>query len=158
MGNTQTLQSPPRTFTVQTTINRPANEVFDAIADPAKLEKYFAGSASGPLVEGTRVIWNWPDWGDYPVQVDEVRPNTRIALRINAVAWKKTKTDSYDVAVVFDIEPLSDTLTLVKISESGWKSDDDGIKASYENCGGWQHMADCLKAWLEHGIDLRKSA
>ena len=30
-----------------------------------------------------------------------------------------------------------------------------GLKASYDNCGGWMHMSCCLKAYLEYGINLR---
>ena len=44
---------------------------------------------------------------------------------------------------------------MVRISESGWRETPAGLKASYDNCGGWMHMALCLKAYLEHGINLR---
>ncbi len=144
-----------RTFTIQTTINKPVGEVFDAIVDPSKLQQYFAGRSSGPLAPGARVVWFWEGWGEYPVTVDEVVPHERVVLRLNSTEWKKSSSDSYDVRVVFEVESLSPDKTLLKISEDGWKDDADGIKASYENCGGWQHMATCMKAWLEHGIDLR---
>ena len=51
---------------------------------------------------------------------------------------------------------LDDGRTMVAISESGWPSSEEGVKASYKNCEGWQHMFSCLKAYLQHGIDLRK--
>jgi hypothetical protein len=44
---------------------------------------------------------------------------------------------------------------MLSISEQGWKTDAPGIKGSLDNCGGWTHMAMCLKAYIEHGIDLR---
>ena len=43
--------------------------------------------------------------------------------------------------------------TMVRIGESGWRETPAGLKASYDNCGGWMHMALCLKAMLEHGIN-----
>ncbi len=144
-----------RSFTVQTTINRTAQDVFEAIADPAILTRYFVDRATGRLEPGAGIVWHWNEWGDYPVVVDKVIPGKRITLRLNTMAWGKSKTDSYDVRVDFEIEELEPNKTMLRISESGWKDDADGIKASYENCGGWQHMADCAKAWLEHGIDLR---
>ncbi len=144
-----------RSFTVQTTISRTAKDVFEAVADPEMLTQYFVDRTSGRLAPGERIAWHWDAWGDYPVAVDEVIPNERISLRINSVEWKKTEGDAYDVRVDIEIQEMEPGKTMLKISETGWKDDADGIKASYENCGGWQHMADCAKAWLEHGIDLR---
>ncbi len=144
-----------RSFTVQTTIARSAEDVFDAIVDPTNLANFFVDKSSGQLEPGARIIWHWGEWGDYPVEVDEVVPYSRISLRLNTVDWKKSETDSYDVRVDFEIVELESRKTMLKISETGWKDDADGIKASYENCGGWQHMADCAKAWLEYGVDLR---
>jgi len=41
-------------FTVQTKIQKPVSEVFDAVYNPKKLSKYFTtGGADGPLDEGT---------------------------------------------------------------------------------------------------------
>jgi uncharacterized protein YndB with AHSA1/START domain len=46
----------------------------------------------------------------------------------------------------------------VTITESGWKDDEAGRKASYANCEGWTEMLACLKAWMEYGIQLHKGA
>jgi len=48
--------------------------------------------------------------------------------------------------------------TLVKISESGWKSTQDEFNSSYGNCMGWSQMLSALKAYTEYGINLRKGA
>lgn len=144
-----------RNYTVRTRILRPVAEVFDAVASSGKLCNYFVDKASGDLVPGEIIRWTWDHYGELPVTVEEVTANERIVLTLNSGAWEKTKTDHYDVRVVFEFELLDDGNTMVSISEDGWKTDADGLKASHENCGGWQHMADCLKAWIEHGIDLR---
>ena len=144
-------------FTVQTAIARSAEDVFNAILAPDALTAYFVDRTSGALEAGKRIVWTWEEWGDYPVEVDEVVPFSRISLRLNTTDWKKSETNSYDVRVLFEIEELEPGRTMLKISESGWHDDAEGIKASYDNCGGWQHMADCAKAWMEHGIDLRKT-
>jgi uncharacterized protein YndB with AHSA1/START domain len=139
-------------FTVQAKIQRPVKEVFDAVYNPGKLTQYFTtAGASGPLDEGTRVVWRWSDYPhDVPVQVTKVVPNELIALSWEAAGG------GYDTHVEMRFEALDDSSTLVKITESGWRDDEPGRKASYDNCHGWTQMTCCLKAWAEYGINLRK--
>lgn len=144
-----------RVFTIQTKIHRPVKEVFAAVIDEQALNRYFTDRSSGPLREGARIIWHWSAWGDYPVVVHKVVPESRIELVIDSTEWKKTSSMGYPVTVVIEFMAVDSESTMVSISESGWRIDADGLKASHENCGGWQHMALCLKAFLEHGIDLR---
>lgn len=144
-----------RNYTVRTKILRPVAEVFDAIISREKLCRYFTDKASGDLVPGEVIRWHWDHYGELPIRVDEVIANERIVLTLNSRDWDKTSSDAYDVSVVFDFELLDDGNTMLSISEAGWKTDADGLKASHENCSGWTHMAVCLKSWIEHGIDLR---
>ncbi|WP_223181498.1 hypothetical protein [Sphingopyxis sp. LK2115] len=50
---------------------------------------------------------------------------------------------------------LDDGRTLVEIAEEGWRENQGALKASYGHCEGWTQMLCALKAWLEHGINLR---
>ena len=145
-----------RTYTVSTRINKPVTEVFAAVVEREKLEQYFTDSADSDIAPGKTVTWNWKDWGDHPVTVDVFEENARIELLLNSRDWKKTEEDHYDVRVIMEFESTDDGNTVVSISEEGWKTDVPGLKASHENCGGWMHMVVCLKAWVEHGIDLRQ--
>ncbi len=142
-------------FTIQTRINRPVADVFDAVVNDHHLCKYFTERSSGPMREGQRIMWHWKQWGDYPVVVRQVKSQERIELQLDSTQWKKTEGPGYVVSVVFEFETLEGNATMLSISETGWLRDEPGLKASHENCGGWQHMALCLKAYLEHGIDLR---
>ena len=56
-------------FQVYGKIARPVAEVFDAVYNPDKLSGYFTtGGASGPLVEGATVTWDFADFpGAFPV-------------------------------------------------------------------------------------------
>lgn len=144
-----------RNYTVSTKINRPVNEVFDAVVSSDQLSRYFTGSSSGDLAAGERIVWNWEDWGDHPVTVKIVEANSRIELVLNSRDWQKTGDEAYDVRVIFEFEETDDGDTMLSISEEGWRTDAEGLKGSHDNCGGWMHMATCLKAYLEHGIDLR---
>ena len=71
-------------FQVQTKIQKPVAEVFDAVQNPDKLSGYFTnGGASAPLVEGTTVEWAFEDtpgekMGPFPVKVKKVVPNESI--------------------------------------------------------------------------------
>lgn len=143
-----------RNYTVRTRILKPLDEVFDAVVSAEKLCRYFSDTSSGDLVAGDRVVWNWADAGDHPVVVAEVVHNQVIRLTLDGQDWHKT-TDSHEVAVIIEFAALENGDTLLSISEEGWLTDASGLKASHENCGGWTHMSMCLKAYIEHGIDLR---
>ena len=142
-------------YKIQTKINRPVGEVFDAIVSEKQLVAYFVDTTSGPLTVGDTVTWHWRDFGDHPVVVRHIAVNERIELELNSTDWRKTEGDGYSVKVIFQLDTLDDDHTLLSISEQGWLSDEPGLKASHENCGGWQHMSMCLKVYLEYGIDAR---
>lgn len=144
-----------RNYTVSTQINKPVQEVFNAVVSKEVLTKYFTNNSSGDLIEGDRVLWRWNHYGESSIVVKKIVQNERIELSLDSHEWDKTKEESYDVLVIFEFEQLDEGGTKMSISEQGWRTDDEGLKASHDNCGGWMHMATCLKAWLEHGIDLR---
>ena len=143
-----------RNYRLQTKIKRPVADVFDAVVSSERMKNYFVNGASSDLVEGATVTWRWDHYGENPVVVRKVVANELIELAIDSKEWDKTKDDAYEVLVIFEFEQLEDG-TMLSISEQGWKTDADGLKGSHDNCGGWTHMAMCLKAYIEHGIDLR---
>lgn len=155
-------------FTVQTKIQKPVAEVFDAVHNPSKLSQYFAtGGASGPLEEGTTVIWKWADFpGDAPVQVKKVVPNRLIEFEWTAGEGTMDDQGNLQVKsypdmvcrVEMSFEALDDRSTLVRITEYGWPETQKGLELSYGNCQGWTEMSCCLKAFVEYGINLRKGA
>jgi len=137
-------------FIIRQRINRPVAEVFDAIVDPAKLTCYFMDAASGPLRAGTTVQWTWGSMTDDTI-VDEVVTNERIVCR-----WVAYNVD-YQTTCCFEFAAGDDAnTTIVKVTESGWKEDQQGLNSAFDHCSGWQFMLLALKAWIEHGIDLRK--
>ncbi|NPC50205.1 ATPase [Corallococcus sp. AB032C] len=137
-------------FQVQLKIRKPVAQVFEAVVNPTKLSGYFVKTSSGPLAQGTTVKWSFAEApGEFDVITREVIPNERIVFE-----WPAD--DSYNTRVEMRFVPLDASNTMVKISESGWKPDEKGIKASYGNAGGWMHMMLCLKGYLEYGINLRE--
>ncbi|HET8622586.1 MAG TPA: SRPBCC domain-containing protein [Gemmatimonadales bacterium] len=138
-------------FQVHGKIKKPVAEVFDAVVNPKKLSGYFTtGGASGPLVAGSTVTWDFADFpGAFPVHVRELVPNRLIVLD-----WKANDGD-YDTVVRMEFESIDQGSTLVRISESGWKESQAGLDSSYGNCSGWMHMLCCLKVYVEQGTNLR---
>jgi uncharacterized protein YndB with AHSA1/START domain len=143
-------------FTISGRIARPVHQVFEAVADPAELSRYFTtGGAEGRLETGATVQWDFHDFpGAFPVDVVEVEPDRRIVLR-----WAANEGGAaagYQTTVTFTFEPVDGNRTLVKISEEGWRDTPAGLRASYSNCEGWTGMLCAMKVWLEHGIRLRE--
>lgn len=142
-------------FTVSGRIARPCAEVYEAVADPDQLSKYFTtGGARGRLEAGAEVTWDFHDFpGAFGVTVLEADPPRRLVIEWGGNA---TTSDAGTTTTTFEFEPIDgDTRTLVTITESSWKPTADGAKAAFGNCEGWTSMLAAMKAWLEHGINLR---
>jgi uncharacterized protein YndB with AHSA1/START domain len=144
-------------FQVQTKIQKPVAEVFDAVHNPDKLSCYFTnGGASAPLTEGWTVQWAFADNpGDepvsFPVMVKKVIPNELITFE-----WQGG--DDHNTLVEMNFEAAGPGETIVRISESGWRENQGDLNRSYMNCMGWSQMVSALKAYAEYGINLRKGA
>ena len=150
-------------FKVSARIAKPVEEVFEAVADPAKLSRYFTtGGAKGRLETGATVSWDFHDFpGAFPVEVAEVLPNEKIVLRWEAYEGppggdEAISAAGYMTTVTMTFAPLEDDRTLVEITEEGWRETPGGLKASYGNCMGWSQMLCALKMWIEHGINMRE--
>ncbi len=143
-------------FKVQTKIQKPIAEVFDAVYNPSKLSGYFTnGGASAPLDEGTTVQWAFADNpGDeklkFPVEVKAMVKNKLIEL-----GWEGAKGLQTHVRMEFEADGDD---TIVRVSEIGWRETQADLDSSYLNCFGWGQMICALKAYVEYGIDLRKGA
>ena len=80
--------------------------------------------------------------GEHDVVVREVVEDQRIVFE-----WA-AEGGGYNTRVEMAFKPLDEQNTMVQISESGWREEPAGIKASYGNAGGWMHMMCSLKAYL----------
>ena len=156
-------------FRVAARIARPVSQVFEAVADPDQLSRYFTtGGAKGRLESGATVTWDFHDFpGAFPVEVVEVVADEKIVFRWDAAEGEppnvegasrpEMATAPYKTTVTMSFKPLDDgNRTLVEIAEEGWRETEGALQASYGNCQGWSQMLCALKAWLEHGINLRE--
>jgi len=154
-------------FRVAARIAKPVHEVFEAVADPQQLSHYFTtGGAQGRLETGATVTWDFHDYpGAFPVEVVKVVPEEKIVLKWAASEGEppnlpdvdaRERGSDYQTTVTMNFQALDDGRTLVEIAEEGWRENEGALKASYGNCQGWSQMLCALKAWLEHGINLRE--
>jgi uncharacterized protein YndB with AHSA1/START domain len=138
-------------FQVQAKIRKSVSEVFEAVHDSAKLSAYFTnGGSSGSMDRGKSIIWKFAEFpGNFPVNITDVIQNRTIAFE-----WSLPGTSP--VSVEFSFEPLDDHSTLVKISCSGFKENQQSLDESYSHCSGWMQMLCSLKMYVEDGRNLRE--
>jgi uncharacterized protein YndB with AHSA1/START domain len=144
-------------FSVHAIISKPPNTVYEAVVDPDQLSRYFTtGGARGWIVPGATVMWDFHDFpGAFPVDVVETVSNEKIVLRWQANDPDAPREYQTTVTMAFTCVDGDPARTRVEIAERGWREGEAGLKASYGNCMGWSQMLAALKAWLEHGINLR---
>ncbi|MCS4434586.1 SRPBCC domain-containing protein [Aquiflexum gelatinilyticum] len=130
-------------------IQKPVSEVFEAIVDPKHMTQYFISESSGRMVEGKTVFWSFPEFeGTDPIQVKKIETDKLIIF-----SWK---IETFDHLVEIILESRKDNDTLVTVQEKERPNNPSGIKWLMGNTEGWTNFLCCLKAYLEHGINLRK--
>lgn len=131
-------------------ILKPANEVFEAIIDPAQMANYWFSSGSGRLEQGKIITWRYEE---YDAQVDikvlEIELNKKIVFQWDA------NEDGHIVTIT--LKEIDHASTVIEVIEEGFNENDDSLISSLvDNKEGWVYMLTCLKAYLEFGIrDLR---
>jgi uncharacterized protein YndB with AHSA1/START domain len=132
-------------------IQKPMNEVFEAIVDPDKMSNYFISKSSGRMEEGRKIMWRFPEFEmEFPVEIGQIEKNRYISYY-----WE---ADGFKLFVEMTLTQGKNNSTVVTITEKSRKNDEDGIKWLQGNTEGWANFLACLKAYTEHGINLRKGA
>jgi uncharacterized protein YndB with AHSA1/START domain len=131
-------------------IQKPIHEVFEAIVDPDKMSNYFISYGSGRMETAAKLIWNFPEIDmDVPVRVGDIRKDEYISYY-----WDN---GNKEMLVEMTLVSKGDD-TIVVVTEKSAENDESGIKWLKDNTEGWANFLACLKAWLDHGIHLRKGA
>jgi uncharacterized protein YndB with AHSA1/START domain len=131
-------------------ILKPIDEVFEAVIDPEKMSNYFISKSDGRIEEGKTVNWEFPEFdGSWPVRISKVEKDSFISF-----SWEGAT--GFETVVEMKFEQRINNTTVVRISEKSMKNDEYGIKWMLSNTEGWTNFLCCLKAYLEHGINLRK--
>ena len=132
-------------------ILKPVNEVFEGIVDPAKMSNYFISESTGRMESGKELTWRFPEFDmDIPIRVGRVEQNEYISYY-----WEDA---GKELLVEITLSAVDENATVVSITEKGKNNDQAGIEWLKRNTEGWANFLACLKAYLEHGINLRKGA
>ncbi|MCH7773501.1 MAG: SRPBCC domain-containing protein [Bacteroidetes bacterium] len=133
---------------VQMGILKPAHEVFEAIVDPDKMNKYFITTSTGRMESAKTLTWSWEDYdASHEVKVQNVEKDKLVSF-----TWEGS---GVECLVVITLEPKGENQTLVKITESDWPADFQGAARCMGQVEGWTNFLCCLKAYLEYGVNLR---
>ncbi len=133
---------------VEDRIAKTKTEVFNAIVDRHKLTKFFVSRASHDMVEGNTVIWHFDDYGvTIDVKIQEIVKNETIRFRWGASGSEAT--------VSIELSEEDEHRTLIKITESKFGIDKEGILKAMQQTQGWTDFICSLKAYLYTGINLR---
>jgi uncharacterized protein YndB with AHSA1/START domain len=133
-------------------MQKPVAAVFEAIVDPAKMSHYFIGESSGRMEEGKQLQWKFPEFDMLvPVRVGKIEKDAYISYYWDGEAGG-------EFLVEMHLTPEDNDSTVVTITEKAVESDKATIKWLKGNTEGWANFLACLKAYIEHGINLRKGA
>jgi uncharacterized protein YndB with AHSA1/START domain len=131
-------------------INKPVSRVFEAIVNPTEMSNYFISKSTGRMEEGKEIIWEFPEFSEgYPVRVNRIETDRFISFYWDDI-------DGRELLVEIGLEPRKGEKTLINITEKSREMDEAGIRWLKSNTEGWTNFLDCLKAYLEYGINLRK--
>lgn len=135
----------------QIQVSKPPSEVYEAIVDPARMSNYFIAKGSGRMESHAKLEWQFPEFDmKIPVKAGDLRKDEYISFY-----WDDT--DGKEMFVEINLLPLGDA-THVVVTEKQRNPDEAGIAWLGRNTEGWANFLACLKAYLEHGINLRKGA
>jgi uncharacterized protein YndB with AHSA1/START domain len=102
-------------------IQKPAREVFEAIADPEKMSKYFISKSSGKMEEDKQIKWRFPEFDiEFPIRVGKIEKNKYISYY-----WK---ADDKELLVEMFLTPKEGEETIVTITEKSMENNEAGIK------------------------------
>ncbi|MDF2038287.1 SRPBCC family protein [Cytobacillus oceanisediminis] len=134
-------------------INKPANEVFEAIVDPVKIGHFWFSSSSERWEQGKSITVKYVEYNAEGIlNVLEIEENKKIVF-----SWGGETNEETVVAITLN-EP-DHLSTIIEVNESGLdENDPEVVSKMLGQKEGWIYMLTCLKGHLEHGIsDLRAS-
>jgi uncharacterized protein YndB with AHSA1/START domain len=132
--------------TVEATIAKPVAEVLEAIVEPRHMAQYFVSHASGRMTSGAKLEWVWSDASaKLAIKVRQVEDNRITFL------WSATGVPT-QVTLALAADGAT---TKITATEGPFELSEDAAPRAIGQTQGWTDFCCGLKAYLEHGIDLR---
>ncbi|GAB3051925.1 SRPBCC family protein [Intrasporangium mesophilum] len=139
----------------ETLISAPLERVWSLVAAPGFWVYDKAPQSADDTVvaaEGQSVVVNHPEYGDFPVEVVKVEPQTYLAYRWASAFPGEPVRDDNSTLIEFTLASEGDQ-TRLKVVESGFAAlvggEQVGAKAHADNTGGWKQVIDDLVARAE---------
>jgi uncharacterized protein YndB with AHSA1/START domain len=133
---------------LQMGILKPSHDVFEAIVDPDKMNKYFISRSTGRIENGKTLKWEWDDFdAEHEIKVQKVGQDKLVSFK-----WDGS---GVECVVNITLESKGENKTIIKITEEEWTPDFDGAKRCMGQVEGWTHFLCCLKAYIEYNVNLR---
>ncbi len=138
-------------------LKAPAERVYQAIADPTQIVKWFPDRVEGSLDKGSRPVFDFEGYGKVGLYVVAADPHTYFAYR-----WVPGETGSEEESVPADVLAVANTLvefhlepvaegTKLRLVESGFSNlpSERIEKALSDNNSGWDYMLKRLAEMFE---------
>ncbi|TVY08855.1 SRPBCC family protein [Paenibacillus cremeus] len=130
-------------------ISKPAHEVFESFVDPARIGHFWFSSSSARWEVGKTITLRYEEYnaqGD--IQILEIEADRKIGFR-----WGQGEEGHVVTITLNEVENAS---TVIEITEEGFPiQTEEQVRALIDNKEGWVYMLSCLKAYLEHGVNIR---
>ncbi|MEH6936313.1 SRPBCC family protein [Bacillus sp. JJ664] len=132
-------------------INKPTNEVFEAIVDPEKIGNFWFSSSSNRWEQDMTITLRYDEYNaEGSINVIEIKDNKKIVF-----SWGE---EGQETTVTITLTEV-DTSTIIEVIESGLKEDDPEVVAKMiGQKEGWVYTLTCLKAYLENGINSLRAS
>jgi uncharacterized protein YndB with AHSA1/START domain len=135
-------------FTVFQSYRLPLQTVWEAATQARHLNHFFTTGAKGNITADLKpVSWKWKSAGPVKLDILECTPPKSFQFRWRAPGHKDETMVRFEFA-------RAKGRTTVRIFEAGWKV--ARLDDAFDHCGGWSEFLSGLKAWAQHGVDLRK--
>ncbi|MCC3372285.1 SRPBCC family protein [Cohnella sp. REN36] len=131
-------------------IAKPAQEVFEAIVDPAKIGNFWFSSSSERWETGKTIKLRYEEYdAEGEITVTDIVKDKKIAFE-----WDYGNI--HNVTITFT--QTDERSTVVEVNEDGFVENENLIPVLVDNKEGWVYMLTCLKGYLEHGITTLRAA
>lgn len=132
-------------------ILKPANEVFEAFVDPAKIGSFWFTTSSERWEQGKTITLRYDEYNAKgAIEILEIEVNRKIVFRWGA------NGEGHIVSI--SLKELDHSTTIIEVTEEGFQENDASfIPQILDNKEGWVFMLTCLKGYLEFGVTLLRT-
>ncbi|MGE7905003.1 SRPBCC family protein [Peribacillus sp. NPDC094092] len=133
-------------------IDKPTNEVFEAIVDPERIGNFWFSSSSERWEQGRTVTLRYNEYdAEVDIHILEVEENSKIMF-----SWGG---NDQETIVTITLKELDEMSTSIEVNESGLKEDDPELmNKMIGQKEGWVYTLTCLKGYLENGVNTLRAS